>query len=105
MSDSIINETESDMKEPQANSPGTGDKKQDCGCDDGCCQPKKKNYVSKIIFAVILLAAVAIIGIKLTGHSGSGSANQSVAAPGKTAGCDTTKKCDTSNGSSCCPKN
>ncbi|MCX6246321.1 MAG: hypothetical protein NTW10_01185 [Bacteroidetes bacterium] len=93
------------MEETSVNKPNSEKKNQDCGCDDGCCQPKKKNPVSKIIFAVILLAAVAIIGIKLTGHSGNRSSKQSVAAPGKAGGCDTTKKCDTTKGSSCCPKN
>jgi len=81
-------------------------KKQDCGCDDGCCQPKKKNIFSKLIFALILLAAVAIIGIKLVGRSGNASDKQSIAAPGKVSVCDTTKTktCDTTKGSSCCPK-
>ena len=81
-------------------------KKQDCGCDDGCCQPKKKNIFSKLLFAVILLAAVAIVGIKLAGRSGNASDKQSVAAPGKVSVCDTakTKTCDTTKGSSCCPK-
>jgi len=81
-------------------------KNQDCGCDDGCCQPKKKNTWSKWIFALILLAAVAIIGIKLTGRSDA-SAKQSVVA-GKAASCDTLKAgpktCDTTKGSSCCSK-
>jgi hypothetical protein len=81
-------------------------KKQDCGCDDDCCQPKKKNIFSKLIFALILLAAVAIIGIKLVGRSGNASDKQSVAAPGKVSICDTakTKTCDTTKSSSCCPK-
>jgi hypothetical protein len=87
--------------------PDGENKKQDCGCDDGCCQPKKKNIWSKLIFAVILLAAVAIIGIKLSGRSGSASDKQSV-VPGKAACCDTTKAssktCDTTKGSSCCAK-
>jgi hypothetical protein len=41
--------------------------KQDCGCDNGeCCQPKKSNKWTKIIFALILLTAVAIIVAKFT---------------------------------------
>ena len=81
-------------------------KKQDCGCTDGSRRPKKKNIFSKILFVVILLAAVAIIGIKLAGRSGNASGEQSIAAPGKVSGCDTTKAktCDTSKSSSCCPK-
>jgi hypothetical protein len=89
------------------NAPEGENKKQDCGCDDGCCQPKKKNIWSKLIFVVILLAAVTIIGVKLIGRSGNASDKQSVAVPGKAACCDTskTKTCDTTKGSSCCPKN
>jgi hypothetical protein len=37
---------------------------QDCGCADGNCKPKKKNPGSKLIFGVVILAALAIIGIK-----------------------------------------
>jgi hypothetical protein len=81
-------------------------KNQDCGCTDGSCQPKKKNIFSKLLFAVVLLAAVAIIGIKLAGRSGNASDKQSVVTPGKVSGCDTTKTktCDTTKGSSCCSK-
>lgn len=88
---------------PQANE---DNKTPDCGCTDGSCKPKKKNSFSKILFAVILLAAVVIIGIKLAGRSGNASDKQSVAVPGKVSGCDTTKTktCDTPKGSSCCPK-
>ena len=80
--------------------------KQDCGCADGNCKPKKKNYLSKIIFAVILMAALAIIGVKLINRSDAASEKQSVALPGKEAGCDTSKSanCDTTKGSSCCSK-
>ena len=42
--------------------------KQDCGCSDGCCTPKKKNSLwSKIIFLIIILAAGVIITVKLVG--------------------------------------
>ncbi len=81
-------------------------KKEDCGCADGNCQPKKKNIFSKILFGVILLAAIAIIGIKLAGRSGNASDKQAITTPGKVSGCDTskTKTCDTTQGSSCCSK-
>ena len=81
-------------------------KNQDCGCTDGSCKPKKKNVFSKILFTVILLAAVAVIGIKLAGRSDNVSGKQQIAAPGKTSACDTTKTktCDTTKGSSCCSK-
>jgi hypothetical protein len=83
-----------------------GNKKQDCGCNDGNCNAPKKNIYSKIIFAVVLVAAMAIIGVKITGRPGNISVKQSIAAPGKITGSDTTKtkSCDTSKGSSCCPK-
>jgi hypothetical protein len=78
----------------------------DCGCDDGCCQPKKKkNHLTTILFSVILIAAVAIIGIRMAGRTGSGTDKQS-ATPGKASCMDTSKSktCDTAKGSSCCPK-
>jgi hypothetical protein len=79
--------------------------KQDCGCADGNCKPKKKNIFSKSIFAIILLAAVGIIGVKLIGQSEKASGKQTTAS-GKAACCDTSKSstCDTTKGSSCCPK-
>jgi len=96
------------MEEIHNNKPQVEDetKNQDCGCTDGSCKPKKKNTLSKIIFVLILLAAVAIIGVKLTGHSGNASGKQTISAPGKASGCDTTKTktCDTTKGSSCCSK-
>ena len=83
-------------------------KKQDCGCTDGSCKPKKKNIWSKLIFAAILLAAVAIIGVKLAGRSGDAGGKQAITASGKAACCDTSKAasktCDTTKGSSCCSK-
>jgi hypothetical protein len=42
---------------------------QDCGCSTGdCCQPQKKNTLwKKILFTVIILAAVAIVVLKMAG--------------------------------------
>jgi len=81
-------------------------KNTDCGCADGNCKPKKKNILSKVIFAVILLAAIAIIGVKLAGRSDAATEKQSVALPGKASACDSSKTtCDTTKGSSCCSKN
>ena len=46
--------------ENQANS------KQDCGCSDGCCTPQKKSSPwKKWIFIAIVLAAAAVITVKL----------------------------------------
>jgi hypothetical protein len=96
------------MEETQNNSPQTeGEGKiQVCGCADGNCKPPKKNIYSKLIFALIILAALAIIGVKLVGRSGNALGKQSFAAPGKPSCCDTskTKTCDTTKGSSCCSK-
>jgi len=77
--------------------------KNDCGCSDGNCKPKKKNITTKVISLIILLAAITIIVIKVTGHSGNTTGKQLV--NGKTT-CDTSKSstCDTSKGSSCCSK-
>jgi len=40
--------------------------KVDCGCSDGCCTPQKKNSpYKKWIFIAIIIAAAAIITVKL----------------------------------------
>jgi len=89
------------MKEDY-NQPISENDKNDCGCSDGNCKPKKKNIATKLISLVIILIAVTIIVIKLTG-SGHDSGKQLV--NGKVS-CDTSKSsaCDTSKGSSCCSK-
>jgi hypothetical protein len=96
------------MEEPYTNSISSNkeNKTPNCGCNDDSCQPKKKNIFSKLIFAVILLAAVAIIGVKLAGRSGNIPGKQLITAPGKASCCDTSKAktCDTTKGSSCCSK-
>jgi len=62
--------------------------KQDCGCSDGCCPPKKKtNLWKRIFFIVIILAAGAIITIKLVGMQSKSTA----------------KCCEKTESSSCCP--
>ena len=85
--------------------PEGGDKQHDCGCEDGNCKPKKSNLLTKIIFAVILLAAIGIIAVKLTSHSAPAAGKEEACKPGSSC-CDTTKgkTCDTTKGSSCCPK-
>ena len=93
--------------------PGGGDNKGDCGCVDGNCKPKKSNMLTKIIFAVILLAAGGIIAVKLIYNPAPAAGTEATCKPGsgccdttKAAACDTTKtaKCDTTKGSSCCQK-
>jgi hypothetical protein len=80
--------------------------KKDCGCDAGCCPPKRKPKWTMILSALVILAALAIIAVKLLGGDGAAAAkdpSQSAASP---ASCDTTGKggCDTTKNSSCCPK-
>jgi hypothetical protein len=75
---------------------------ENCGCEGDCCsQPKKKPSWMKWISILILIAAVAVVVIKL-------ATPDTAAAPGKqqATACDTTKgtACDTSGGSACCPK-
>jgi hypothetical protein len=65
--------------------------KQDCGCSDGCCIPKKKNNLwSKIIFFAIILAAGVIITVKLVGK--------------KDAPIPPEKCCDKTENPTCCPQ-
>jgi hypothetical protein len=79
-----------------------------CDCKDNCCQPKKKSFLPKIIFSVVILAALGIILVKLFfSASPVPASNQQVFRdPNSPARCDTTatKSCDTTKGSSCCPK-
>ena len=62
---------------------------QNCGCDcsDGCCPPVKKkgNLWTKIIFFIIVLAAGAIITVKLVNKQDE-------------------KCCDPTETSTCCPQ-
>jgi len=62
---------------------------QDCGCSDGCCTPQKKNNPwQKWIFIAIIVAAAAIVTIKLV--------NKEEAIPEKC--------CDKTENPACCPK-
>ena len=96
------------MEEQNKDNPQVeGEKNQkDCGCEDNCCPPKKNNIFTKIIFAVILLAALGIIGVKLFHQPAASAGKEIQCKPGSSACCDTTKPktCDTAKGSSCCSK-
>ena len=99
------------MEENLNNGLGTGNdnSKKDCGCEGGdCCQPKKSNKMTKVLFGVILLAALSIIVIKLVNppDTAVAKAKSGCCADPKASGCDTSKQsgCDTSKGSSCCSK-
>lgn len=80
----------------------------ECGCDSNCCSPKKNTILMKLIFFVILVAALGIIFVKLFFYSSPApAANQQLFQnPNSPAWCDSTgsKTCDTTKGSSCCPK-
>lgn len=78
----------------------------DCGCEGGCCPPKKKNPFAKIIFAVVILAALGVIAIKLFHQQPPAASSGACCPPGSATKCDTVKTvpCDTTKGSTCCPK-
>lgn len=86
----------------------------DCGCgsnDSNCCGPKKGKgkLWTKIVFIVVVLAAAAIVTIKLVQKNDSSEQvrNDTIAAQktgcGDSSGFKTcTKVCDPSKG--CCPQ-
>jgi hypothetical protein len=78
----------------------------DCNCDGECCPPGKNNIFSKLIFAVIILTAMGIVAVKIFYHQAPAVNHQGLNNKGAAACCDTTpaKPCDTTKGSSCCPK-
>ena len=54
------------------------EKKQDCGCGDGCCcfpSSQCKRWCKWVVLAVILIAAGVIIAAKLVYGSGTASAD------------------------------
>jgi hypothetical protein len=74
---------------------------QDCGCNDGdCCQPKRKPKWRMFLSILLLLAALGIVAFKVV------SMNNAPAPVAGASACDTAAKagCDTTKGSSCCPK-
>ncbi len=82
--------------------------RKDCNCEGDCCPPRKKSVLPKVLFALVMLAAAGIILVKLafptTGDSGStvkDSCGQNSKMVADSCG---SKPCDTSKGSSCCPK-
>ena len=79
---------------------------QNCECKGNCCPPKKNNWPKKIIFTVILLAAIGVIAFKLVNKPAPAAVKESCCPAKFTTGYDTTKTatCDTTKGSSCCPK-
>jgi len=90
----------------------TDHEKNDCGCDGNCCPPKKKSIWPKIIFTIVILAAIGIIAAKLLFTSPPAPASpamnsQVVNDPNSPKWADSCKSgsgCDTTKGSSCCGK-
>ncbi len=83
-----------------------------CNCEGDCCPPKKKSIWPKIIFTVVILAALGIIAAKLLFTSPPAPAStvtnsQVVNDPNSPKWADSCKSgsgCDTIKGSSCCGK-
>ena len=79
--------------------------KKDCGCGPDCCPPKKNKLWMKIVFGAVILAAIAIISIKLC-CPGCGSDNKCSGKTEKSCCADSTKpdKCKDAKTASCCSK-
>ena len=73
--------------------------KQDCGCGDSCCAPSKSKLWMKIVFIAIVVAALAIVAVKLINGGADTTAK-------KSSCCDSTKTktCDKDTKSPCCSK-
>jgi hypothetical protein len=78
----------------------------DCGCNADCCPPKKNTFLTKLIFFVIIVAALGIIFVKIFNRPPTIANQQLFRNPNAAVWCDSTatKTCDTTKGSSCCPK-
>ncbi|HPS51285.1 MAG: hypothetical protein PHP04_07750 [Bacteroidales bacterium] len=76
-----------------------------CECDGDCCQPRKKSVWPKVIFTIVMVAALAIVAAKLS--HGPDPVNPALRDQ-KSAGCKDSVAskscCDTAKTSSCCPK-
>ncbi len=85
----------------------------ECGCNGtDCCQPKKNNTWKTYVFIAVIVAAAAIVTVKLVGNNNANSQvnteTKNMQVPNN--GCDTsgvntcTKISGSENKSSCCPK-
>ena len=79
---------------------------QDCGCSDGCCTPSKSKPWIKILFAVIIIAAVAIVTYKLV-YKNDTSSKVGATVTTEKSGCGDSSKTKSCEGGSksCCPQN
>jgi hypothetical protein len=74
----------------------TSENKTDCGCNTGCCEPKKSGLWKKIVFGIIILFAAFVIFIKLSGSNegkAKCSSKDSTECAANSAKCDTSKHC------------
>ncbi|MEI6433874.1 MAG: hypothetical protein WCP32_03440 [Bacteroidota bacterium] len=96
------------MKNTEETKPPTDENysNNNCNCQGNCCPSKKNNKSKKIIFTVILLAAIGVIAFKIINKPAPAAVKESCCPPQFSTGYDTTKTatCDTTKGSSCCPK-
>jgi hypothetical protein len=89
---------------------------QDCGCDGDCCTPKRSKLWMKIVFIVIVAAAIGIVSMKLIEKSDapvppkksccsdSTKCSNQMKDNAKTNDSTKSKGCDKTKGSSCCSK-
>jgi len=100
------------MDEKIKSQENTNLEKKDCGCDVDCCPPKKKSIWPKIIFTIVILAAIGVIAAKLfiitpkaptTPVTNSQVVNDPN-SPKWADSCKSSSGCDTTKGSPCCPK-
>ncbi len=91
----------------------SGGNNDDCNCGGDCCQPKKKSIWPKVIFTLVMLAAMGVIVVKLFFTSSPVTStpvkNSQIVndqnSPKWADSCKSASGCDTTKGSSCCPKN
>ncbi len=77
-----------------------------CQCQDGCCQPKRRNPFKLILFIAILLAVAGILAFKFTTEKKE-VPTSGACCPGQPASCCDTSAAapaDTVKNSSCCPE-
>lgn len=86
---------------------------ENCDCTDGCCKPKSNRLWTKIVFFVIVAAAISIVTFKMVAKNDKTEAippSVTTAPKAKPACGDTTqpnictKVGDQSNDKPCCPQ-
>jgi len=82
----------------------------DCECGSDCYQPKKNNKLwTKIVFTIVMVAAVAIVTIKLVNKNTEGpvAAKDSLCCPkacSDTSGVNLVQITNPGENPPCCPK-